>query len=1768
MKKLLLGLLFSVLVALQSYATDYYTKSTSATLVGNSGLSANWTTNVDGLTGLGSVVILPSDNLFVLNGAVVAMSTATSVNNLDIQGGVGTTLVLGNTAMALTVAGNLTGTCKRTGTRGYFLMTGINKDLAYVDAAGSNLLATAWDPTVSSNSGIRITGTIKLTGPTVLLSALDLNGAGALALNGQTLNVGAINSGTANKLVGGPNSELSIFTQGTSNSSNVYFDETNPGSTNFLERLTYGSPGNVSAFVNLRSSMVVNNLTAAKNSSTGFLKFDAPNISLTVVGTYSCFAATGANTVASGSKFIFETGSSLAFVNETAKPIQNGSNVTINGGTLKFDGFAGTPVVGNNYTLLIGGIITGAFTNIVLPNRYQGTVTVVNNTVKAQITGLPPIYRSENFDDTAVQSIWSTTPGSNISLSTDHMKTGTKSLKWDAASSGKLIASELNIPSGETKDFYKSGLRFYLYNKTVSNDTLIVRLYDNTGALKRVGKMLLNFTGWRDYYRSTKFDYGFTGNSNQNGLPEFAFDKFELEYRPQLAGNEAAFYIDQINFIGVEGRRMPGTHVLEPDLSNIAKAFDTSTMLLDAWKLYSNLPAPTPTNQEMADWTTVKNKFGNEERSNLDISIAKQYVINLGISRNPDGTPSATKGFLIPLLASERAAYERQLDTLSRVAGTLARHFKVNPGDSQAKALCQQLVEYILDQGVAEGGDINIANSAGASARIFYTGFIDALPLLDTQLQGQTMRMLKWAYQYGLLFEDPAAYTPGYDVDFIQNKSSGLFEMAFVNPNLPESIRDLKLIRDFLQRFTVPSGGTRDGFKVDGLAFHHNSLYPGYMYTLNIWINQADRLKGTAYRINKVSYDRMCHIVKSLTMPVAPVIPVMSEKIPYANTLSARHPFATGLYVKSWDIKKLIGVGADITGQSIEPEMAAVYNYFFAAENAYPAVQAADLNQFYQYNYGQLGVRRSKKWVATMRGFTDKLWGTETYAEDNRYGRYQSYGALEFLYGSTLKASGYVDNNNGRGWDWNVMPGTTSLPMRWLNLKTKGNYVDEFQKRSFAGALAAGKDGIWAMDFEQRPDRDSYERGDLRFKKSVFAFDSIFIALGTGINTTVADSSTRTNLFQNAYLPSEIQPEVYLNNITGYAPDINQDIPANGEAIWLVNTVGTGYFVPQNNGTVHVFRGEQTSPPETGKNEIYAAKATKAWIDHGVAPVNQRYEFVAVPGVTPAQMQLLSGQFTSGSIYQIQKQSDTLHAVKYIPENTTGYAFFHAAANVGLGLVKSLSGHGLVMVKEVANTVSVSFANPDLNTIDTTDHKFRTRPYTATLVISGKWNKVSSAGGHTETVVNVQGDSTAITFTVKDGLKVDILLQKIIPAALLVQMQDGDGGQTGNNHIKPNLKLINEGIEPIPYNELTVRYWITAENFAGINTWIDYAEMGNGKVKMQYVPLTQPRVNAFGYIEYSFEASAGTLAAGGNSGQIQSRFANSDWSNLTEADDYSYKALASFAANDRVTAYRNGELVWGTEPDLATPQLKLRVYSENKNSNTNGNTISTYLNLVNEGNMPVSYEDLSIRYWFTADGSQNLNHWIDYAKLGSGNIQGKFVGNLGLNKADTYFQISVKPMLGSLYPSSSTGNIQYRVAKTDWSNFNETNDHSYKVAARSDTNNRVTIYYKDQLVYGIEPLSVPGARLGVSVEAGTSLEATLLGNPVQASQADILVRGVQGDLLRMVLYSAKGEQISDKQVIQKQSIEQHSFILNRGVGLYLLKISNKTETIVLKVINP
>lgn len=527
-----------------------------------------------------------------------------------------------------------------------------------------------------------------------------------------------------------------------------------------------------------------------------------------------------------------------------------------------------------------------------------------------------------------------------------------------------------------------------------------------------------------------------------------------------------------------------------------------------------------------------------------------------------------------------------------------------------------------------------------------------------------------------------------------------------------------------------------------------------------------------------------------------------------------------------------------------------------------------------------------------------------------------------------------------------------------------------------------------------------------------------------------------------------------------------------------------------------------TATPETGATYVYSSGATQAGSGN-TATVGQAgtYSVVVTANGCPASASVVvTGSLTS-------------------PEapNASSLTVTQGTPNVSL------------TVSNCSGTVNWNGANGNASL-----------PVSTTVVGEFVYAVTCKVGACTSPV-------TSVTVTVKAP-----------PASLSVFYRDGDNNQTSNNTIRPYLKLYNEGITAIPYSELSIRYWLTVENFAPLtNLSVYWAQLGTDKVTMKYVALTQPRQGAFGYIEYGFKASAGNLAEGSNSGEIQTAVGKQNWTNFSETDDHSFAANSAYTKNDRITVYRNGNLVGGVEPAVIPVATSLKVYSENKNANTNTNQISTHLKLVNEGNVPVDYSQLTVRYWFSSEGSQPLLYSLDYSELGNGKITSKFVKENRAN-TDTYLELSFVSTLGQLNPLSSTGIIQQRINKTDWSNFNEANDHSYKSPGTLAENTKITAYLNGSLVYGQEP-APSGARVGVG-ERTSAMKVIILGNPIQGNVVNVDVSGIEGQPLRLLLTDVQGRIVSAYQTKLVGTNERCQLpILSEQTGIFILQVSTDKE---------
>jgi len=130
-------------------------------------------------------------------------------------------------------------------------------------------------------------------------------------------------------------------------------------------------------------------------------------------------------------------------------------------------------------------------------------------------------------------------------------------------------------------------------------------------------------------------------------------------------------------------------------------------------------------------------------------------------------------------------------------------------------------------------------------------------------------------------------------------------------------------------------------------------------------------------------------------------------------------------------------------------------------------------------------------------------------------------------------------------------------------------------------------------------------------------------------------------------------------------------------------------------------------------------------------------------------------------------------------------------------------------------------------------------------------------------------------------------------------------------------KIVNGSTSAVPLTSVTMRYWFTNEHPADPLVFeCDWAQVSCGNVSGKFVTLATPVSGANTYLEISFKAGAGSLAAGQNTGEIQTRVHHVNWSNFDTTKTYSFISDPSFVYKDTqtVTLYQNGALAWGVEP--------------------------------------------------------------------------------------------------------------------------------------------------------------------------------------------------------------------------------------------------------------
>lgn len=582
-----------------------------------------------------------------------------------------------------------------------------------------------------------------------------------------------------------------------------------------------------------------------------------------------------------------------------------------------------------------------------------------------------------------------------------------------------------------------------------------------------------------------------------------------------------------------------------------------------------------------------------------------------------------------------------------------------------------------------------------------------------------------------------------------------------------EQYRYLLTLKRYISRYVSEyTDGTKDGVKPDGCGYHHWNNYEAYMYSYNTVVAAMKMLGTTRFQLDPSAYlgfrDAVWHKL---------FIASDSDMVPLAMT--GRSGNWDEINISKNSVKDLAILGGQILGlTTADPVLAGIYNRKYGTEPSFNYSTAAPFETgFYQMNHANAAVFRTKNTVVINKGFNNQLWGSEIYPTVNRYGRYQSYGAMSIVYPGDRNANGF---NNTR-WDWNYNPGATTKVLPWTKLIAGWKRIDEVTSKRFAGSLefnlknngilnkVYGTYGIFAMDFQERRNLgwsgvtapDTHD-SSFTFKKSSFFFDDVIICLASDINNTDSEHSTVTTLYQNSTAPGDVVINNNPYTVTGATTSYSA-----AQDNWVLDNFGTGYYIASGSGDLKVQRKDQQTPShdQTDPGILNpAAQAAIGYINHGTAPSGSGYEYVVVPNTTAGNMQSLAASFQTATTkpYEVLNKTGSSHIIKHKDTGTYGLVLFQPDSAVpGNTNIAANDFPCLIMYQpNAANTqMKLSLANPDLGLPgDRSFEPFQVK--TIRITLKGNWKL--TAPNSSVTFISSDGNISVYDFKTYQGLPIEV----------------------------------------------------------------------------------------------------------------------------------------------------------------------------------------------------------------------------------------------------------------------------------------------------------------------------------------------------------------------------------------------------------------------------
>ncbi len=924
-----------------------------------------------------------------------------------------------------------------------------------------------------------------------------------------------------------------------------------------------------------------------------------------------------------------------------------------------------------------------------------------------------------------------------VKLSSTYYKEGKKSLQWDFSPNEQLeilLDKPFVLDEEKEKSF---GIQLWIYNEQPRQDSLRFEFLSKNGEVSYRFTFKLVSVGWRACWINFHHMNGDKKNKNIAGCRLIS-----PNYKGRVFLDRMTLPTTKYNARTTPDAQMPFNNSLTyRDLWHWCRTWQ--------WEQYAyDIPLKASiTQQEKKELNDMESKLS---AMLLDKNFPKSKIDKAYELYRIGGIKKSDLGYIgAPLVAPDddldsiRGDYS--LNNLESMLSGFAYDYFYNKSEEALKKYFT-VWDYAIDQGFSYGSGMGTNHHYGYQVQdIYATAWLLRKEIFASRNCTNIIATLQY---WSALSETRKSCQKNRDelLDTWHTLLMPKMVSALLFKDERKKIQALKGLTRWVSTSLVYTNGTLGGIKIDGTAFHHGGFYPAYTIgataTLGRFINFVN---GTSFALPLSARKVFRSALEALRN--------YSTMYEWGIGICGRHPF--GKYkIEQQDVAAYayLALAGDMSnsGKPFDYQLAADYlrlcnqntpeAIYFKKQGVKPAKSPEG---FFVYNYGSAGIFRRNDWMVTLKGYNTDVWGAEIYFKDNRYGRYQSYGSTQIFGTLSPETSGYKED----GWDWNRLPGTTTIHLPFNMLNSPNPYSTMLRSlENFSGSSALeGKNGMFAMKLMER-DLKNFTP-DHTARKSVFCFDNRLICLGSNISNSNQAYPTETTLFQITFSPQKNKVQVLGKDYSeiGYANTFS----CSENNIGLLSDGHDNYYFIKK-GEVHVQIANQNSFQNKTCAPTKGTFAT-AWLNHGIAPKNDSYEYLVL--IQPSKNEL---QKNISSVYEVLSCNENAHAVYDKQTGITAYAVFEKTDAIKDKLLMNVTKETMVMYRYDNNSVILSVCDPNLNISEKTyTTPAMSCPINKQLLIKGKWTL--KFDNHFIKLEKL-GENTSLTITCKDGLPMEFTL--------------------------------------------------------------------------------------------------------------------------------------------------------------------------------------------------------------------------------------------------------------------------------------------------------------------------------------------------------------------------------------------------------------------------